>query len=43
MNTLIAAVVGAFVSTTVLITGVHAVQGDQKPVSSQKLYTYSSQ
>lgn len=43
MNTIIAAVVGALASTTVLVTGVNVVQGDQKPVSTEKLYTYSDQ
>ena len=43
MNLIISAFVGALAATAVLITGVNAVQGDQSPVSEQKLTTYSSQ
>lgn len=43
MNTLIAAAVGALASTVVLVAGVNAAQSDHKPVSEQKLYSYSDQ
>ena len=41
MNTLIAAAVGAIVSTVVLVVGVNAAQSDQRSVSNEKLYSYS--
>jgi len=43
MNTIIAAAVGALASAAVLVAGVNAAQGDQKPVSNEKLYSYSDQ
>ncbi|MFC7503255.1 hypothetical protein ACOACQ_00940 [Nocardioides sp. CPCC 206347] len=43
MNTIIATVVGALASTVVLVGGVNAAQGEHKPVSNEKLYSYSDQ
>jgi hypothetical protein len=43
MNMIISAVVGALAASAVLVGGVNAVQGDQKPVSNAELYTYSSE
>ncbi|TQK70736.1 MULTISPECIES: hypothetical protein [unclassified Nocardioides] len=42
MNTIIATVVGALASTAVLVAGVNAAQGEHKPVSNEKLYSYAS-
>ena len=43
MNTLIAAFVGAALSTVSVVAGVNAAQGDQKPVSNDQLYSYADQ
>ncbi|WP_257423355.1 hypothetical protein [Nocardioides carbamazepini] len=43
MNTIIATVVGALASTVVLVAGVNAAQGEHKPVSNAKLYSYADQ
>jgi hypothetical protein len=43
MNIIISIIVGALASTTVLVAGVNAQQGDQTPVSEEKLYSYSQQ
>ncbi len=43
MNMLISAVVGALAAGAVLVGGVQAAQGDQKPVGKSELYTYSSE
>jgi len=43
MNTFISAAVGAFAASAVLIGGVNALEGGQKPVSNAELYTYSSE
>lgn len=43
MNMLISAVVGTMAASALLVGGVNAVQGDQKPVSDAELYTYSSE
>lgn len=43
MNVIISAVVGALASTAILVAGVNAAQGDQAPVSTDRLYTYSDQ
>lgn len=43
MNTIIATVVGALASTVVLVSGVNAAQSEHKPVSNEKLYSYSDQ
>lgn len=45
MNIIISVIVGALASGAVLVGGVQAYQGstDQKPVSKDELYTYSSE
>lgn len=43
MNIIISTIVGALASTAVLVAGVNAQQADQKPVSEEKLYSYSQQ
>ena len=45
MNMIISTIVGALASGAVLVGGVQAYQGatDQKPVSNDELYTYSSE
>ncbi|WP_275890188.1 hypothetical protein [Nocardioides faecalis] len=43
MNTIIASAVGALAAAAVLVGGVNAMQSDTKPVSDEKLYSYSTQ
>lgn len=43
MNIAISAVVGFVVAAVAMVGIVNAGQGDQKPVSQQDLYQYSSQ
>jgi hypothetical protein len=43
MNMIISAAVGALAASAVLVGGVNAVEGGQKPVSNAELYTYSSE
>ena len=43
MNIIISTIVGALASTVVLVAGVNAAQSDHKPVSEEKLYSYSDQ
>ncbi|WP_281290956.1 hypothetical protein [Nocardioides antri] len=43
MNMLISAAVGALAASALLVGGVNAAKGDQKPVSNAELYTYSSE
>lgn len=42
MNRFIAALVGALAAFAVLLGGVHAAKGDQRPVSESHLETYAS-
>ncbi len=43
MNIIISTIVGALASTVVLVAGVNAANNDHKPVSNDKLYSYSDQ